>query len=136
MVSRMPLWVTKTTPTRYLEMAFFSHLLRLLIVVLVGVWMSHQFDLKALPKNLFEHSVSVLIVALLGATNLGLAAVRWRFLMRAFKATALPPYSMLFRLNLVGHFYNIFVPGAVGGDLARALTYPVFASARGQKVTS
>ena len=98
----------------------FSHLLRLLIVVLVGVWMSHQFDLKALPKNLFEHSVSVLIVALLGATNLGLAAVRWRFLMRAFKATALPPYSMLFRLNLVGHFYNIFVPGAVGGDLARA----------------
>ncbi|MGC6416680.1 MAG: lysylphosphatidylglycerol synthase transmembrane domain-containing protein [Bradymonadia bacterium] len=97
-----------------------SHLIRLLIVLLLGIWMSQQFDLKALPKDLFEHGVSVLIVAVLGGMNLGIAAVRWRFLMTGFNANALPPSSMLFRLNLVGHFYNIFVPGAVGGDLARA----------------
>jgi len=52
--------------------------------------------------------------------NLGVGAVRWRILLEAYGAKRTPSVLFLWRAQLVGHFYNTFVPGNVGGDVLRA----------------
>ena len=63
---------------------------------------------------------AVALAAALTLANLALAAVRWRLLLAAYGAQAPPPLAFLARAQLVGHFYNTFVPGHVTGDVVRA----------------
>src|SRR6185437_7966425 len=62
----------------------------------------------------------VLLATLLTLVNLSVAAVRWRVLLTAHGATQAPSLAFLARAQLVGHFYNTFVPGNVTGDVVRA----------------
>lgn len=50
-----------------------------------------------------------------------LGAVRWHLLLRALGAHRPIRLLRLFRLYVIGLFYNTFVPGGVGGDLVRAV---------------
>ncbi len=65
--------------------------------------------------------LSLLLGFLLVFTNLALAAVRWRLLLRAYGAQQLPPTAPLLRIHLIGSFYNTYFPGAVGGDVLRGV---------------
>ena len=47
--------------------------------------------------------------------------VRWRLLLRAYGAIDLPPWPRVAHLYLVGHFYNTYAPGGVGGDVIRGV---------------
>lgn len=47
-------------------------------------------------------------------------AIRWRLLLAAYGARGKPPLLRLFKLQLVGLFYNL-MPGAVGGDVIRGV---------------
>ena len=47
--------------------------------------------------------------------------VRWRLLLRAYGAIDIPPWSRVAHLYLVGHFYNTYAPGGVGGDVLRGV---------------
>lgn len=99
--------------------SYLSWILRLLVVGSVGYWLYGQTDQEQLRSSLSRAPGAITIAALMGCTNLAIASVRWRLLMKAFDAKRLPGLAPLFKLNLVGHFYNIFVPGAVGGDIGR-----------------
>jgi glycosyltransferase 2 family protein len=66
------------------------------------------------------HPGAVLVAAALTLANLALAGVRWRLLLAAYGAKEAPPVAFLARAQLVGHFYNTFVPGNVTGDVLRA----------------
>jgi uncharacterized membrane protein YbhN (UPF0104 family) len=48
-------------------------------------------------------------------------AVRWRVLLRAYGARDMPRLAQLIKVYFVGQFYNVYVPGAVGGDLLRGV---------------
>jgi hypothetical protein len=66
------------------------------------------------------------LVAALGTIGLGyvglmICAVRWYVLMAAYGAQNRPGVLRLLRLQLVGLFFNIFVPGGVGGDVVRGI---------------
>jgi len=100
--------------------------------VLLGVWLWRFADRDALLASLDALPAWSLGVAfVLGALNMGVGALRWGLLMRALGARPLPPPTALARGTLIGHFYNTFVPGAVGGDLVRAYVMrPAFESAR------
>lgn len=50
------------------------------------------------------------------------ATLRWHALLRAYGAVRLPPVLSLMRVYFVGHFYNTYLPGAVGGDVLRGIT--------------
>jgi glycosyltransferase 2 family protein len=67
-----------------------------------------------------------LVAALASATwfvaNSVLAAYRMRLLLSVFGAARVPPASTLLRLDLIGTFYNTYLPGAVAGDVVRSLT--------------
>lgn len=62
---------------------------------------------------------SVVLAAALCLMNLMLATVRWRILLAAYGAERPPRLAFLARAQLVGHFYNTFVPGNVTGDAVR-----------------
>lgn len=63
---------------------------------------------------------AVVVAAALTLVNLALAGLRWRILLAAYGAKESPPVAFLARAQLVGHFYNTFVPGNVTGDVVRA----------------
>ena len=47
--------------------------------------------------------------------------VRWRLLLRAYGAIDVPSWPRVAHLYLVGHFYNTYAPGGVGGDVIRGV---------------
>ena len=74
-------------------------------------------------KNLFspereKHWGYYALAAICATLSVGLTFVRWYFLVRAQDL----PFTLrdAFRLGLVGNFFNIFLPGSVGGDLLKA----------------
>ena len=61
--------------------------------------------------------VAVLVVLL----GLFCGMIRWRLLLRAYGAIDLPSWPRTAHLYLVGHFYNTYAPGGVGGDVIRGV---------------
>jgi len=55
------------------------------------------------------------------ALNVVAGAVRWRVLLRAYGATAIPSMGRLVFLYFVSFFYNNYLPGAVAGDVGRGV---------------
>ena len=53
--------------------------------------------------------------------GLATGIVRWRLLLRAYGAINVPSWGRLAHLYLVGHFYNTYAPGGVGGDVVRGV---------------
>jgi uncharacterized membrane protein YbhN (UPF0104 family) len=47
--------------------------------------------------------------------------IRWRLLLRAYGAIDLPSWPRTAHLYFVGHFYNTYAPGGVGGDVIRGV---------------
>jgi uncharacterized membrane protein YbhN (UPF0104 family) len=47
--------------------------------------------------------------------------VRWRLLLRAYGAIDIPSWPRVAHLYFVGHFYNTYAPGGVGGDVIRGV---------------
>ncbi|MCA9576712.1 MAG: lysylphosphatidylglycerol synthase transmembrane domain-containing protein [Polyangiales bacterium] len=50
-----------------------------------------------------------------------IGAARWAAVMRAYGAPHLPSAGRLLRLYFMGFFYNLWLPGGVGGDLVRGV---------------
>lgn len=69
----------------------------------------HKAPLFCVPA-----AIATLLLVIFGA------ALRWKLLFVAYGASAPPPLAKLFRLQLVGLFYNM-LPGAVGGDVVRGV---------------
>ncbi len=47
--------------------------------------------------------------------------VRWRLLLHAYGAIDVPRWPRIAHLYFVGHFYNTYAPGGVGGDVIRGV---------------
>lgn len=65
--------------------------------------------------------LSFALAVALVAANVVAGAVRWRILMRAYGATAIPPLPRAIYLYFVSFFYNNYLPGAVAGDVGRGV---------------
>jgi glycosyltransferase 2 family protein len=87
--------------------------LTILVATVDGGELSAAFS--RVPTHLLPLAVlaNLLVIAL--------AALRWSLLLRGFGAHSTPPFDQLMRLQLEGLFYNTYVPGAVAGDVVRAM---------------
>lgn len=95
-------------------------LFRLVITAAALGWTFSKIELRELTDAAARIAPSAAVVALvLHFVNLGVGAVRWRVLMQAYGAVQIPPMRELFRLYVVGMFYNTFLPANVGGDVVR-----------------
>jgi uncharacterized membrane protein YbhN (UPF0104 family) len=84
-------------------------------------YLLHVSDLDALGRAFRKApiwSVPCAVLALFGVMFAG--TLRWRLLLSAYGAQTAPPLHDLFRLQLIGLFYNM-MPGAVGGDVLRGV---------------
>jgi glycosyltransferase 2 family protein len=96
-------------------------LLQVVLTVLAFAYIFHKTDVdkvvesfRSLPLWSVPAGVGTLLVVMFAG------AVRWRLLLAAYGARGSMPLWRLFKLQLVGLFYNL-MPGAVGGDVIRGL---------------
>lgn len=102
----------------------FKERLKLILkFALVGVvfWFLYQKGLITGDsfRRLFASPLTVLICTGLMAINTLLGALRWQVLLRT-QGAVLPLWEVV-KLNLVGSFFNIALPGAVSGDFVKAV---------------
>lgn len=76
-------------------------------------------------------AVAFVAASLTTGVNLLVGAARWRMLLAAYGAPARPSILRLARVYLVGFFYNLCLPGGVGGDVVRGVVTRDSFGARG-----
>lgn len=100
-----------------------QHLITVLKILVAGgliYWMvdSGKLDFKQL--GIFLSRLDVLFVTIIGWMFLVLCqSIRWFVLLRGIGIKA--PYFRVFRLHMIGVFFNSTMPGAVGGDIIKAV---------------
>ncbi len=95
---------------------------RIAVSVAAFAWILFRVDLSAIATAAQRVSPFAFVAACaLTSVNLVVGSVRWRALLLAYGARAIPPFSTLVRLNFVGFFYNTWLPGGLGGDAVRGV---------------
>jgi glycosyltransferase 2 family protein len=86
------------------------------------VYVSTLIDVAKVKDAFAKVSLAVMLVSVAIVTaSLVLGAVRWRVVLRTYGARARPRLATAVRLYHVALFYNTYLPGAVGGDIVRAV---------------
>ncbi len=94
-------------------------LVRLGVTALVFGYLFSRIDVRAVADSVQRISAGAAVLSVASLVfALVLSTVRWRGLLSAAGATALPTWREALRIYLVGMFYNL-LPGAVGGDVYR-----------------
>lgn len=109
--------------TRTIQSAGFA-LLRIVLGVGIALFLIGATMRKAelSPSDLWQRLQAanrplLLLGFLLHGAIIGIAAFRWRMLLHAQKVPI--RWRQTFRLSLIGFFFNLAVPGAVGGDVVK-----------------
>jgi len=85
-------------------------------------WIATRIDLASARAALGRIPVATFGLAIaLVAGNAAVGALRWKAVLRAYGATRIPRLATLVRLYFVAFFYNTYLPGAVAGDVGRAV---------------
>jgi uncharacterized membrane protein YbhN (UPF0104 family) len=97
-------------------------ILRLLFPALAIGYMLHVIPLRDVVASFAEIPAYALCAAC-ALISLGtlLAIVRWRVVLAACGMSAKPRWVDLARAYMIGSFYNVYVPGGLGGDVLRAI---------------
>jgi uncharacterized membrane protein YbhN (UPF0104 family) len=96
--------------------------LRLLLPALAIGYILHLIPLREVATSFRAIRPTALVLAgTMLLTGMLFAVARWRALFSACGFAAKPRWRDLFRAHMIGGFYNVYVPGAVGGDVLRAM---------------
>ena len=95
---------------------------RIGVTVAAVAYLASRVEPRDVLDALGRLSLSAALIAI-GVVFFGLflGMVRWRLLLRAYGAIDLPSWPRIAHLYLVGHFYNTYAPGGVGGDVIRGV---------------
>ena len=97
-------------------------LLRLLLGLALIAWLARSIGLESIRSALTpirEHPAWIGAALALTFAALFAGVVRWHVLLRAMDLPT--PFARTFRGFFIGQFFNAFLFGACGGDLARAV---------------
>jgi len=96
-------------------------LVQLALTLAAFAYLLHIANLPALGRTFREAPLwSIPSATLMLLCVMFAGTLRWNLLMAAYGARSIPNIAYLFRLQLIGLFYNM-MPGAVGGDVLRGL---------------
>lgn len=89
----------------------------------LGVWyVARLIKLEPLKAAFASMSAGALLGGvMLVVTGVALGALRWRTMLSAYGAHSRPPIGRAIRLCVEALFYNTYLPGAVAGDVVRAV---------------
>lgn len=95
--------------------------LQVVLTIAAFTYLFWTSDLEQLGRSLREAPIwSVPTAVAVLACVMFAGTLRWRLLLSAYGAHTPQPILYLFRLQLIGLFYNM-MPGAVGGDVLRGV---------------
>lgn len=97
-------------------------IVRLVVTVAAFTWVLSRVDLSAMGDAFLRVSWIAFAFAIgITLVNLGVGTLRWRALLSAYGAESAPSLAQLYRIYLIGFFYNVWLPGGVGGDVVRGV---------------
>ncbi len=97
-------------------------IVRIVVTVAAFAWVLSRVDLALLGEAFVRVSPLTFAMAIaLTFFNISIGTLRWRVLLSAYGATQFPSFAHLYRINLIGFFYNVWLPGGVGGDVVRGI---------------
>ncbi len=101
--------------------SFILTLLKIFIAALLIGYLLQSGQLDFRSFNMFLESPLLLLAVVVGwiVVVLGLGSLRWWFLLRGVGIDT--DYLRVVQLNMVGLFFNSTIPGAVGGDIIKAV---------------
>lgn len=100
-------------------MKHWKFILQAAVTVGLLAWLLGRMDWQVVLNHLFAVDPAWFALAVgVYLCNLLISAMRWRLILQGLQRHA--AFSFLWRLNLVGAFFNQVLPGAVSGDAVRA----------------
>jgi len=92
------------------------------VTIAVVAYLASRVQPRDVLDALQRLSTGAALTALLAVSfGLFLGMIRWRILLRAYGAIDIPSWRRTVHLYLVGHFYNTYAPGGMGGDVIRGV---------------
>lgn len=83
------------------------------------VFLALEMDLRRFVEVFLSADLSLLLLAgLVQVATVFLAVGRWRVILQNFNIDI--RFSPLTKITFIGHFFNLFLPSAIGGDVLRA----------------
>lgn len=114
---------------------FFSFLLRFIVSASLIIFVFSKIDIKNFLNSLKEANILLLLFSLsLHFVGALLGSSRWNVLLKSYGIEV--PQRELYRLYMIGSFFNTFLPTSVGGDAVRMLKVSSLTEKRAQAVTS
>lgn len=114
--------VTPSQPSTAATRRWIGRALRATVSLAALVYLGVTVDLGSVGDSLRRLPFGHLLAAeACVAGSMAIGAYRHRALLGAYGAHARPSLSDCLRLYWIGFFYNTFLPGAVGGDVLRAV---------------
>ncbi|RME85879.1 MAG: UPF0104 family protein [Planctomycetota bacterium] len=98
---------------------YFLFLLKILLALffLIYLFQTNKLDFKRVGTAFSQWGWVVTAFFLIGI-SISISIFRWQLLLRAQGIRI--PYFKVLKLSFIGFFFNIFMPGAVGGDFIKA----------------
>jgi glycosyltransferase 2 family protein len=94
--------------------------LKALLAAVLIAWLVRSGNLDLAALRIFVDKPALLVTdLLLFAAGMVIASLRFRFLLRI--AGVRVPMQLLLRLQLTAAFFNVVIPGNIGGDFVKAL---------------
>jgi glycosyltransferase 2 family protein len=109
-------------PTQASKRGKYWLVLRFAVVIAILFYLFSVVSFKELLAAFSRITFSATLFAIgLGFAGLVACTFRWSALLAVYGASTRPTFLQLLRLHLVGLFFNMFVPGGVGGDVVRGV---------------
>lgn len=97
-------------------------IVRIAVTVAAFAWVLSRVDLGEMGAAFLRVSwISFALAIAVTFVNLGVGTLRWRVLLSAYGVQRAPSFAHLYRIYLIGFFYNVWLPGGVGGDVVRGV---------------
>lgn len=114
---------------------FLSVLLRFIVSASLIIFVFSKIDLRNVIGCIKEANIFLLIFSLsLHFVGVLLGSSRWKILLESYGIDV--PHKELYRLYMIGSFFNTFLPTSVGGDAVRMYKVSSLTDKRAQAVTS
>lgn len=114
---------------------FLHIILRFIISASLIIFVFSKIDLKNVLNCLKEANIFLLAFSLsLHFVGVLLGSSRWRVLLESYGIDV--PHKELYRLYMIGSFFNTFLPTSVGGDAIRMYKVSSLTDKRAQAATS
>lgn len=96
----------------------YKTVLKVAVSIVLIVYLFTKIEISSLKRLSFDISLYIVAAVILLISFVSSMALRWKMILNIINATTVK-FIELYRIYLIAFFFNIFLPGAIGGDIVR-----------------